>query len=198
MFNAEAVPVMLVPTKVDGVPKFGVTKVGDVDKTTLPEPVAVVTPVPPLATGSVPEKLVAVTPVNPAPLPEKLVAVIVPALKFPDPSLNTIVFAVLEAVAVVAELDTFPAVAIVANLVSSISAVSDILLLSIAPAATNGLKAVPDKSPANWIFPFANVVASGVPFVIAVPTYVSTALTLGYIVVEPVSVVMFDDKLIAA
>ena len=59
-------------------PKTGVVKVGEVDKTTLPEPVAVVTPVPPLATGSVPEKLVAVTPVNPAPLPEKLVAVNAP------------------------------------------------------------------------------------------------------------------------
>jgi hypothetical protein len=37
-----------------GVPNTGVTSVGDVLKTTLPEPVDVVTPVPPLATGSVP------------------------------------------------------------------------------------------------------------------------------------------------
>ena len=80
MFNAEAVPVMLVPTKVDGVPKFGVTKVGDVDKTTFPEPVAVVTPVPPLATGSVPVTFAAGKPVNPDPLPEKLVAVTVPEI----------------------------------------------------------------------------------------------------------------------
>ena len=65
-------------------PKTGVVKVGEVDKTTLPEPVAVVTPVPPLATGSVPEKLVAVTPVNPAPLPEKLVAVNAPVLGTKD------------------------------------------------------------------------------------------------------------------
>ena len=38
----EAVPVMFVPTKVDGVPKFGVTKVGEVARTTLPEPVELV------------------------------------------------------------------------------------------------------------------------------------------------------------
>jgi hypothetical protein len=36
------------------VPKIGVTKVGLVDKTLLPEPVLVVTPVPPRATGNVP------------------------------------------------------------------------------------------------------------------------------------------------
>jgi hypothetical protein len=45
---------MFVPTKVLGVPRFGVTSVGLVDNTTLPEPVDVVTPVPPLATASVP------------------------------------------------------------------------------------------------------------------------------------------------
>ena len=37
-----------------GVPKSGVTKVGEVLKTTLPEPVEVTTPVPPFVTGSVP------------------------------------------------------------------------------------------------------------------------------------------------
>jgi hypothetical protein len=36
-------------------PNAGVVRVGEVDKTTLPEPVELVTPVPPLATGSVPE-----------------------------------------------------------------------------------------------------------------------------------------------
>jgi len=35
-------------------PNVGVTKVGELDNTTLPEPVEVVTPVPPLATGNVP------------------------------------------------------------------------------------------------------------------------------------------------
>ena len=35
-------------------PRIGVTSVGDVDSTVLPVPVEVVTPVPPLATGSVP------------------------------------------------------------------------------------------------------------------------------------------------
>ena len=52
--NPAAVPVRLVATPDAGVPRIGVTKVGLVDKTTLPEPVLVVTPVPPLATGSVP------------------------------------------------------------------------------------------------------------------------------------------------
>ena len=42
-----------------GVPSAGVTNVGEVLSTTLPEPVLVVTPVPPLATGNVP-----VTPVD--------------------------------------------------------------------------------------------------------------------------------------
>jgi hypothetical protein len=37
-----------------GVPKIGVTRVGLVESTVLPEPVEVVTPVPPLATGRVP------------------------------------------------------------------------------------------------------------------------------------------------
>jgi hypothetical protein len=38
----------------EGVPKTGVTKVGLVDKTTFPDPVEVVTPVPPFATAKVP------------------------------------------------------------------------------------------------------------------------------------------------
>jgi hypothetical protein len=37
-----------------GVPSNGVTNVGEVDRTTEPVPVEVVTPVPPLATGNVP------------------------------------------------------------------------------------------------------------------------------------------------
>jgi len=46
---------MFVPTKADGVPKFGVTNVGLVANTTPPDPVeAAVEPVPPLPTGSVP------------------------------------------------------------------------------------------------------------------------------------------------
>ena len=46
------VPVLKSPEA--GVPSTGVTKVGDVDNTLEPEPVEVVTPVPPLATGKVP------------------------------------------------------------------------------------------------------------------------------------------------
>ena len=47
-------PVALVRIAADGVPRFGVTRTGDVDKTTEPVPVDVVTPVPPRATDSVP------------------------------------------------------------------------------------------------------------------------------------------------
>jgi len=47
-------PVPLVNTTAEGVPRLGVVKTGLVDNTTLPVPVEVVTPVPPLATGNVP------------------------------------------------------------------------------------------------------------------------------------------------
>jgi len=53
--------------------------------------------------------------------PER-VAMMVPALKFPEASLETIEDATLEEVAVVAELETFPAEVIVANFVSTIPA----------------------------------------------------------------------------
>lgn len=135
ILKPEAVPVILVPTNVEGVPKLGVVNVGEVDNTTLPVPVDVVVPVPPLATPSVPEKPVAVTPVKPEPLPEKFVAVIVPALKLPVASLKTIVLGVFVAVAVVAELATFPAVLIVANLASEIAAVELISASEIVPSA---------------------------------------------------------------
>jgi hypothetical protein len=59
MLKPAAVPVMFVPTKAEGVPNAGETKVGLLDNTTLPVPVEVVTPVPPFATGRVP-----VTPVD--------------------------------------------------------------------------------------------------------------------------------------
>ena len=62
-------PVAFVNVALVGVPKIGVTSVGLVDNTLLPEPVEVVTPVPPLATGNVP-----VTPVDKG-KPVKLVAV---------------------------------------------------------------------------------------------------------------------------
>ena len=38
--NPEAVPVILVPTSVDGVPRFGVVSIGDSAKTMLPVPVS--------------------------------------------------------------------------------------------------------------------------------------------------------------
>lgn len=47
-------PVQLVKTPAEGVPMFGVVNAGLVDRTLFPEPVELVTPVPPLATGRVP------------------------------------------------------------------------------------------------------------------------------------------------
>ena len=62
-------PVALVSVTLVGVPKIGVTNEGEVLNTTLPVPVEVVTPVPPLATANVPAKVtapeVAVDGVNP-------------------------------------------------------------------------------------------------------------------------------------
>ena len=52
-----------------GVPSTGVVKDGDVDKTTEPEPVDEVTPVPPLATANVAE--------SPAALPVTLPAAVI-------------------------------------------------------------------------------------------------------------------------
>src|SRR5262249_24489900 len=76
-----------------------------------------------------PEKLVAVVAV--VALPESA-AVIVPAEKLPDASRETIASAVFVLVAVVAEFDTFPAVEMVANLVSAIAAVADTSAFTIA------------------------------------------------------------------
>jgi hypothetical protein len=47
--------VQFVSVPEDGVPSAGVTSDGEVERTTEPEPVEVVAPVPPLPTGSVPE-----------------------------------------------------------------------------------------------------------------------------------------------
>ena len=79
-----------------------------------------------------------------------------PAVKFPDASLATIALAVFALAAVVAELETFPEVEIVASLVSAIAAVAETLLLSIAPAAISGVVAVPAISPASCILPVAD------------------------------------------
>ena len=75
-------PVALVNVTLVGVPNIGVTNVGEVLNTTLPVPVEVVTPVPPLATANVPAKViapvVAVDGVNP----------VVPALNEDTPPLT--------------------------------------------------------------------------------------------------------------
>ena len=66
-------PVPFVSVTEVGVPKTGVTRVGEVLSTLLPEPVDAVTPVPPLATANVPASVTApvvlvlgVSPVVPA------------------------------------------------------------------------------------------------------------------------------------
>jgi hypothetical protein len=69
-------PVALVSVADDGVPKAGVTKTGELLRTTLPDPVELVTPVPPFATPNVPSSvtapLVAVAGVKPVVPPEKV------------------------------------------------------------------------------------------------------------------------------
>jgi hypothetical protein len=66
-------PVRLVATPDVGVPRSGVTSVGEVLRTTLPVPVLVVTPVPPLRTGrAVPERPIAKVPVVVTGEPEML------------------------------------------------------------------------------------------------------------------------------
>ena len=65
------------------------------------------------------------------------VPVMVPALKLPLASLATIALAVFASVAVVALLDTLPAVDIVANLLSAIAALDDISAFTIDPVKFN-------------------------------------------------------------
>jgi hypothetical protein len=80
-------PVAFVSVTLVGVPKTGVVSVGLVDKTTLPVPVLVVTPVPPLATPNVPARVIVPDVVIGPPLvvkpvvpPATLIDVTVPAL----------------------------------------------------------------------------------------------------------------------
>jgi hypothetical protein len=63
-------PVPFVSVTEVGVPNMGVVKVGEVDKTTEPVPVEVVTPVPPLTTGKTPVTPDAGKPVQLLKLPE--------------------------------------------------------------------------------------------------------------------------------
>jgi hypothetical protein len=80
-------PVPFVSVTLVGVPKMGVVNVGLVDKTTLPVPVLVVTPVPPLATAKVPVSVIVPDEVIGPPVVDKpvvppatLIDVTVPAL----------------------------------------------------------------------------------------------------------------------
>ena len=70
-------------------------------------------------------------------------AVMVPAEKFPEASRATIADAVLAFVAVVAELETFDAVEMVANLVSTIAADALISALTMVPSVIIVLVTVP-------------------------------------------------------
>ena len=107
----EAVPVMLVPTKAEGVPKAGVTSVGEVDKTTPPVPVeAEVDPVPPLATGSVPVTLA----VKSIP-PESFALVTDPSANF---AVVTLLSSIFEVFIAFVEMDNTPVLEIVASPVS--------------------------------------------------------------------------------
>jgi hypothetical protein len=77
----EAVPVMFVPTKADGVPRAGVTKVGLLAKTKAPDPVSSVTAEAKLADDGVPKKVA--TPV-PKPLTPVEIGNPVAFVKVPD------------------------------------------------------------------------------------------------------------------
>ena len=74
-------PVPFVRVTEVGVPNIGVTRVGLVDKTLLPDPVLVVTPVPPLATAKVPATVTAplVAVLGVSPVEPKLIVVTPPA-----------------------------------------------------------------------------------------------------------------------
>lgn len=96
-----AVPVMLVPTRAEGVPRAGVTRVGEVDNTVFPVPVLVVTPVPPLATASVPARVMVPAAVMG---PPDVVSPVVPPetsteVTVPEPPPNVCQVAVVEEVA---------------------------------------------------------------------------------------------------
>ena len=120
-------------------------------------------------------------------------AVIVPALKFPLASRATMAELVFTEVAVVAELLTFPGVAIVANLVSTIAAVVAMSAFTIVASAiladvtasfemigAAADEPVPAKSPANCNFPFVDALASAiVAEATCASTYVFTAFCVG-------------------
>ena len=107
-------PVAFVSVTDVGVPSTGVTRVGDVDNTTLPVPVEVVTPVPPLATPRVPVILPAGSPVQLVNTPEAGVpraGVVSVGLVSVRPAIVVVVFPKYKAV--------LPSVIAVAKLLSS-------------------------------------------------------------------------------
>ena len=105
---ALATPVQLVRTPDAGVPKAGVTRVGEVPNTLAPLPVLVVTPVPPLATGSVPVNCVTAmllfVSVSVVALPTR-VSVATGSVKTPDPATRGAVMEILPDVSPATEIE---------------------------------------------------------------------------------------------
>jgi hypothetical protein len=128
----------------DALPNIGVTSVGLVANTAAPEPVSSVSAVKSCNDVKEPNDVAVLTDVI-APVRFGILvvevavpvndAVIVPALKLPEPSLATIALLVFALVAVVALLETLRAVLIVASLVSTIPAAALISASMITPAA---------------------------------------------------------------
>ena len=120
-----------------------------------------VNPVPPFAIATIPETFDAV--------PDK-VPVIILASKFPAPSLATIELAILELVAVVALLLTFPGVLIVSNL-ESLIAVALQTPLVIVPTVVRldstivDFKEVPDKVVASAVTVISALPSNAIPLI---------------------------------
>jgi hypothetical protein len=110
-----------------GVPKIGVTSVGEVDNTTEPVPVDVVTPVPPFATGKTPVTPDAGMPVQLLKLPEAGVprdGVVSVGLVNVKPAIVVVVFPKYKAV--------LPSVMAVAKLLSSCdSGIADVAVAKV-------------------------------------------------------------------
>ena len=138
------------------------------------------------------ELIVVVVPLTvKSPLTVNAAAVIVPALKLPEASLATIADAVLALVAVVALLDTFPAVDIVANLVSAIPADALMSASTITPAAIEVVLPTDVTSPAR----FALVVtldAVPVKLAVIVPALKLPEASLATIVDAVLALVAFE------
>jgi hypothetical protein len=185
--ETEGVPVALIPptgkpvafvsvTEV-GVPNTGVTKVGEVDKTLLPEPVEVVTPVPPLATAKVPAKVtapvVAVEGVKPVvPAEKEVTPPAVPleaAVILPCASTVKLVLVYEPAVTAVLASATVPDVVIVPP-DKPVPAVIDVTVPVVLDLLLNVVQSVLVR------YPLTDVVAAGIDIAGVVPPLETTGL----------------------